>query len=185
MYTIKKTAGYSFVEVLVAIAILLVSIVGPLTIASTGLRNALFAREQNIAFFLAQEGLEAIIFLRENAGIKNIDNGTDTWDWVSDIPAACRKGAPCRVHLNNVSPSTRLTECDPISRCDLYLHPSGVYRYRHQVGGEETPFNRQVFLTEIGTNALRVRSVVTWHATAFGEAREVELETYLYDIYEN
>lgn len=191
MYTLKNTAGYSFVEVLVAIAILLVSIVGPLTIASTGLRNAQFAREQNIAFFLAQEGLEGVVFLRERAGIQNIDDSSrSTWDWVSNaatfsLPDACFAGSPCRLNLDNITPQTRFTECNPVSECDLYLQSTGEIRYSHSSAGEDTPFNRQIFFTEVGNNALRVRSVVSWHASAFSATREVELETYIYDIYGN
>lgn len=182
MYKKTHTAGYSFIEVLVAIAILLVSIVGPLTIASTGLRNALFARDQNTAFFLAQEGIESIVYMRESAGLANLANGSvDTWSWFSALPAGCRTGEPCAVNVSTMT----LSECDPVSECDLYLHDTGTVRYRYDASGEATPFRRSIYLSSIDSNTVLVRSVVEWQATAFASSQTVELETYLTNIYEN
>ena len=65
----KMNRGYSLVEVLVAISVLLIALVGPLTIASSGLKRANFAKEQTLAIFLAQEGMEAVVKLREDAAL--------------------------------------------------------------------------------------------------------------------
>ena len=163
-----------------AITILLVGLVGPLTIASTGLKNATFAREQNIAFFLAQEGMEGIIYLREEAGLAHVENDSDpTWDWVSDIPAACFSGSPCAIDVLTYS----ITECDPVSECDLSLHDTGTVRYRHGGGGETTPFRRMLYFENTDSSTLRVRSVVEWLASSYGTTEDVELETYVTDIY--
>lgn len=174
-----SSAGYSFVEVLVAIAILLISIMGPLTIASTGLQNAQFAREQNVAFFLAQEGIEGVVYLREKAGLDNFPSGTNTWSWVNALPAACRSGSPCRLDVENHT----LAECDPVSECDLRLHTSGSVRYRHDAGGEATPYNRTITVEPVNGYTVRVRSTVSWDSSAFSAERSVVLETYLTDIY--
>lgn len=179
MYRVKNTAGYSFVEVLVSIAILLVAIVGPLTIVATGLKNATFAREQSVAFFLAQEGLEGIIYLRETAALGQLPSGTNTWGWASSLPSACFSGSPCRIEIATHT----VSECSPVSECDLNLHSSGDVRYRHQAGGQDTIFSRKLYFTNVSGGGLRVRSVVEWHANAFGGTRSVELESYLYDVY--
>lgn len=180
-YTRNPISGYSFVEVLVAISILLVAIVGPLTIASNGLQNARFAREQNTALFLAQEGIESIYYLRENAGLQRLENESyDTWDWTSNIPSACFSGTPCRVDVTTHT----ISECDPASQCDLYLHDSGTIRYQHSSSGVSTPFRRMLYFEDIGSDALRVRSVVEWSTSAFSTTRDVELETHIYDIYD-
>lgn len=177
---LKKT-GYTFVEVLVAISILLISIVGPLTIASTGLKNAAFAREQNVAFFLAQEGIEGVVYLREYAGLQDLaGNPGGTWSWVSAIPAACRNGSPCRIEIDTHT----ITECDPVAECDLSLFETGTYRYRHGSGGADTSYSRKLYFTELSANVLEVRSIVEWEGQSIAE-EQVALRTYLYDIYEN
>lgn len=182
MIRAQKT-GYSFVEVLVAIAILLVGIVGPLTIASKGLKNATFAREQNVAFFLAQEGIEGVLYLREAAGLAHLaDGNAPTWDWVTnDLPSECFAGSPCKIDIDTHTVSV----CDPISECDLYLFDTGTIRYRYDATGEPTLYNRALYFTAVGGTAINVRSVVSWNASAFQADRSVELGTYIYDIYGN
>lgn len=56
----SKQSGFSLVETLVAITILLVVIIGPMTISSSAAKSTSFASEQVTAFFLAQEGAELI-----------------------------------------------------------------------------------------------------------------------------
>jgi prepilin-type N-terminal cleavage/methylation domain-containing protein len=47
--------GFTLVETLVAVTVLLLVIVGPMTVAQKGIQNAYFANEQVTAVFLAQE----------------------------------------------------------------------------------------------------------------------------------
>ncbi|MEX0917628.1 MAG: type II secretion system protein [Candidatus Paceibacterota bacterium] len=177
--------GYSFVEVLVAIAILLIGLVGPLTIAATGLKNATFAKEQNTAFFLAQEAIEGAIYLREQGGLQNLANdAVDPWAWVDSLPNECftgTSGTPCRY---NVSTRT-FTVCDPVSECALNLHSTGVARYLHDAGGEATPFTRRVYFMEQNAFTLTVTVKVDWQSNTFGSDKELTLGTYVTNIYGN
>jgi hypothetical protein len=66
------------VETLVAIAVLMIAVAGPLVIASKGLTAALYARDQMIASLLAQESMEKIKNLRYN-NIANIETGGRSW----------------------------------------------------------------------------------------------------------
>ena len=58
--------GFTLVETLVAISILMIAIVGPMTIAQNGLSSSIYAREQFIAQFLAQDALEYVRNVRDN-----------------------------------------------------------------------------------------------------------------------
>ena len=51
----KYKKGFSLIETMVAIAILLIAIVGPMTLASNSLVASAIAKDQFIASFLAQE----------------------------------------------------------------------------------------------------------------------------------
>lgn len=180
MYARTHTAGYSFVEVLVAIAILLISIVGPLTIASTGLKNATFAREQNIAAFLAQEGIEGVVYMREQHGLAHLDNDAiDPWDWVDDIPAECFSGTPCRFDVDTLV----IEACDPIGDCEIWIRDSGSFRYLHGHSGTQSPYSRYLYFTNMNAYTIQVRSVVEWYAGGFGETESVEMVAYLSNIY--
>lgn len=58
--------GFTLVETLVAIAVLLAVIVGPITLIAHGLFSASFSRNHLIASNLAQEGIELIRAVRDN-----------------------------------------------------------------------------------------------------------------------
>ena len=66
--------GFSLIESLIAIAVLLLAIIGPFTIATKGLIAANFARDQVTAFYLAQEAAELIRSKRDNNALSG-----DTW----------------------------------------------------------------------------------------------------------
>jgi len=64
---IKTNSGFTLIETLVAIAILLIGIIGPLYIFSTNLGAIRRASDETTAYYLAQDGLEAgIARLRQN-----------------------------------------------------------------------------------------------------------------------
>ena len=181
-YQLKTNFGYSLVEVLVAISVLLISIVGPLTIASKGLQNSTFAKQQNIAFFLAQEGLESIIKIREEGGVKAYAltgeaGGPTAWDDMAALDSFdCTADTPCGVDVDDFS----VFSCDDRT-CDIYLHDSGRARYRHSSsGGTATPYRREIVL-DVNDSRAYVESTVTWGET---EDKKVVLATYIYNIYE-
>lgn len=62
----KKQKAFTLIETLVAISILMISIAGPLTVASKGYTSALDARNQSVAIYLAQEGLEYLSYQKDN-----------------------------------------------------------------------------------------------------------------------
>lgn len=188
----QQSGGYSIVEVLVAVLVLVVSVAGPLTIAYKGLQSATLARQQNIAFFLAQEGIEAIMKKR-NDGVLAYEAGSapNTWSWTSEISANdCSANNACGVDLTGSATGDQwgLFECsDPPNSnwsCDLYF---GTYQsgpvYTHYETSSPTGFNRKIYLDSDGSDPyVHVVSEVTWQ-DAGGTDHQVRLETYLYDIY--
>jgi prepilin-type N-terminal cleavage/methylation domain-containing protein len=65
---IQNNKGFTLIETLVAITILMISIAGPLTIAQKSLTAATIAKDQVIASFLAQEMIEQIKNDRDRLG---------------------------------------------------------------------------------------------------------------------
>jgi prepilin-type N-terminal cleavage/methylation domain-containing protein len=61
----KFQRGFTLIETLIAVLILTIAIAGPLTIASKGLTGTLIAKDQITAFYLAQDAMEYIRFVRD------------------------------------------------------------------------------------------------------------------------
>lgn len=94
---IKKNNGFSLLETIVAISILMITIVGPLSLASKGIVFADYVKDEITGFYLAQESVEAI---------KNIidTNKKNNIDWLDGIKGVCMtgngdNGVPCRIDI--------------------------------------------------------------------------------------
>lgn len=193
------TAGFTLVETLVAISILLVVIIGPMTIAQKGIQNAYFARDQLTAVFLAQEAIEAVREIRDDTALGVYDDLVDpappapspgdTWTWYDnfvDDPQSrgsddCTNGVGCKF-----DPDSRLFgECgDDGNGCQLRVTSDGKYTY--DLLEPLSVYTRKVYIESVGLNAVKVRVKVEWSASTFGGiTRDVELETWLYDRYKH
>lgn len=197
--------GYSLVEVLVSISVLLIATVGPMAIATQGLKSSQFALEQNTAYFLAQEGIEAVFAIRNNYALADIDNGLGTsddisWDWVIENGELLNKNDdPCHpgFRLNNNGASCDLgvqvnggayNQVDLINcngsraeNCNLKLNQSADRAMYNHDDGEDTKFSRVVTITRETDYSIKVESKVTWLSNVFKSEQSVVETTYLYD----
>lgn len=179
------------VETLVAISILLIVIIGPMTIAQKGIQNAYFARDQLTAVFLAQEAIEAVREKRDDQALHvynqlvDEDSPSDfTWDWMSAIPTECTTSDGCKFDPGDDENFNRRTfKACGTDACKLQITDTGAYTY--DAGNNPSIFTRKVYIEDHG-NSAKVRVVVTWNATAFaGAERTVEFQTWLYDRYQH
>lgn len=198
----QTQSGFTLVETLVAITILLIVITGPLTITTSAARSTSFSSEQVVAFFLAQEGAEIMQKVREDASIGRIDspsNPTFAWSRImSEDDSGPNEGPYYRCFATNgcglelirnagtIVVSTQL-DCRANGRdCDLLIGPNDADKYTHIPGVGHVPsgFTRIIKLTTDPSNdAVRVESIVTWRTNSQRVEQEVKVETYLYNIY--
>ncbi|MDD5165699.1 MAG: prepilin-type N-terminal cleavage/methylation domain-containing protein [Candidatus Pacebacteria bacterium] len=164
-------SGFTLVETLVAIAILMVAIAGPLTVANKALTAALGSRNAMIATYLAQEGMESIKSIKDNnAAIlpANWLNGLNE----SSCTTACTTPDATQLFLGDdtavgIIPCTATTysECQMnVSNISDYYYPSiinvnGAYKV--------TPFVRYFFISPVtnpsnNPNERIVTVVVAW-----------------------
>jgi len=142
--------GFTLVESLVAISILLFAIVAPMTLASNGLQASRDARDQVVSFYLAQEAIDYIRSMRDTNALKGSN-------WLSGL-SACLNGT-CLVDVFNTA--TPIQDC---SNCDTSLRFNTARGYTHG-SGNATTLTRTVTMTEIVPNeAVRVRATVSWDA---------------------
>lgn len=170
------TRGFTLVETLVAITVLLLVIIGPMTIAQKGIQNAYFANEQITATMLAQEAIEAVRILRDQDALDAYDDtiGDDTGDWMpSNCSVACTFDAE----------EGGFDACSG-GVCEKLEIDEDTGKYVHN-GDVESQFTRSITVgSEVG-GGVPVTVDVTWNASTFGgTVRTVKLQTWVYDHYQ-
>src|SRR5579864_4923963 len=63
--------GFTLMETLVAVLLLSIAIAGPLTIASKGIQATTLAKDQDSAFYLAQDAIEYVRWARDTNTLGN------------------------------------------------------------------------------------------------------------------
>ncbi|MCR4274956.1 MAG: hypothetical protein NUW02_02825 [Candidatus Campbellbacteria bacterium] len=137
--TCYMNTGFTFVETIVAIAVLIVSVVAPLSLAAQGLRAARIARDQIVANYLAQEGVEFLRFKRDSGAI------TGTGDWLSVFPEGCFSPSSCTVDI----PQNTITKCEGVNEtvCPALQFDDATGKYGYENGWVDTKFTRTVSLS--------------------------------------
>ena len=113
--------GFTLIETLVAISLLTIAIVAPMSLTAQSLASAYYARDQITAFYLAQEAIEAIRSVRDG-NILKVSQG-DTVDLLDTIPAV--NGDPFTVDTRN----NAMALCDSTNGCPPLQTDGTFYGY--------------------------------------------------------
>lgn len=135
--------GFTIIETLVAITILMIAISGPLVVANKGTTGAITARDSMIASYLAQESMETIKNLRDN-------NIATAASWLNgfSVGSVCNAAnKPCDASaLDSPAILNNLTTPYP-----LVLVPNGYYSHNTATAGAvSTKFSRYFYLSAPG-----------------------------------
>lgn len=174
--------GFTLIETLVAISILVVATMGPITIAAQGLRSAFFAKEQLTAVYLAQEAIEYIRLARDRYALEY--QGANDGEWVDTLDASCQGVEGCGVDVREDT----FVDCALEGACQLSYdadaiagNDAGMYTY---ATGEDAPFTRRVRI-EGTSNETVVTVVVSWQSGLIGGEKTVTLQSYLFNQYDD
>lgn len=183
----KKSAknGFTLIEALVAIAILTMSIAGPMTAASTGLQNSTYARDQIVAFYIAQEGIEMIRSIRDSNALNNTS-------WLTGIAASCTNagGSGCGIDIRNKN----FIDCAGSggTACNIYYDSKGLIAggggvrgiYSHVSGGtQQTVYKRSIKIVSINAQESTIDATVTWISR--GVTKTITVQSRLFNQYDN
>lgn len=168
----KKIKGFTLIETLIAILLLTTAVAGPLTIAAKGLSAALVSRDQMIAFYLAQDAVEYVRFVRDS-------NKLGGAPWLTGLDA-CTGADGCYADPSSAAITACSGACPPINK-----NANGSEVYFTYSGGTQTPQNfvRTIRLAPPPTGEIteKVLTVtVSWRAQS-GVTRSVVVRENLFD----
>lgn len=167
---LTATRGFTLVETLVAVFILTVAIVSPMSIASQALSSARYAKEQVTAFYLAQEGIELARNIRDNNVLSVVTwNEGTLGSSASGSETFCYLVSGCEIEAKDLAVSSCIGSCDPLSIDTT----TGIYTYS-SVNTTPTAFTRTIKLQKLsGTSQpeIRVLSTVSWSNGSTGGDR--------------
>ena len=166
--------GFTLIETMVAISILTLSIAGPLFIAHRAIVAAGIARDHLTASYLAQEGIEYVRAMRDDAFLAAHQAGGEglssaAWDFFLSGGSAASI-AQCRATTCTLDPARpmgtgsglSLQSCSSAACSPLYL-ANGIYTQQSGiVGAVETPFTRTIQAVDISATDERIVSTVSW-----------------------
>lgn len=157
-----RTKGFTLIESLVAVTILTITVAALLFSASRAIITAQNARDQLIASYLAQEGIEYVRMGRDNEFLAvHTQSNASNLGWHnfltktnidSSAIGSCRAPKICILDpqtpdSNLQNPQTRLTQCagNDCSSKPLYFIDNGLYSlYTQQNSGTPTSFVRSI-----------------------------------------
>lgn len=143
------TPGFTLVEALVAVSIILVGVTAAFGTAQLGLSSTSAVRNRITATFLVQEALEGVKNIKDS-NLQKISLNNDTRNWlagISDGGTLCLRPNGCGYDVINDS----LTNCDAMNGCKIKIETqtNGDSFYRQMdAPGNDTGFIRKIVVEE-------------------------------------
>jgi len=167
LFALREQKGFSFIEALVAISILITSIAGPMTIAQQGLSAARISVDQITAFYLAQEAVEGIRHIRDT----NVLNGDS---WLTGLSLCI--DTSCTL---DITQSNEIEACESLGVCDPIRYHEQTNLYGYDGRWSDSKFTRDIRITQIVPNEIAIEVFVTWNAGVL--SRSVVIQESLFN----
>lgn len=186
----KNKYGFSLIETMIAVSILMIAIAGPLSLVQAGLFSSIRQRSQVTATYLAQEAFEYIKNMRDSNSYDQYVGGDKSWqmsvngaDELSDICG----GTGCYVDPHGgLSGSSNIKAISESTT--HYLNKvvllNGAFSYTYAEGGTPTTYKRIVKITPVSADGtvdeLKVTVTVEWKDNAIPREYIVRGNIYNY-----
>ena len=161
-----KKQGFTLIETMIAITVMLIAVVAPMSLAQDGVTAARLAQDQIVAFYLAQEGVELVRNMRDynklNASFAPNQLDGALADCVVDPLIPSERG--CYIDATQTQGDYFKTDRCSASGCPLIRSNDESYTYKVTADFEDTKYTREIKTWYIGsdTKEVRVEVTVTW-----------------------
>lgn len=150
--------GFTLIETMVAVSIVVIGLVSALTLITNSLFYVSNINDRLIAAYLTAEGLEIVKNIRDNNWIQGFQ-----WDH--------------RLNDRDYQASYDSTNLSPYRGDPLLLdNSSGLYNYS---SGADTPYIRKISIAHLSSYEIRVISTVTWQRR--GKTYSSSAENHLFN----
>jgi len=170
--------GFTLIETLIAVLVLMMAIAGPLTLAAKGLQATLIAKDQDTAFYLAQDAVEYVRWVRDTnklqvppkswlTGLDGTANGHTNSSGLGGLCTSANGTQSCLV--DSLKDTT--TSCNAAT-CSTAINYDTSNNYFNYVSGSASIFARTVNIktpvcdsggTICNSSEASVTVVVTWN----------------------
>lgn len=166
-YELRTVRGFTLIESLVAITLLMVAIVAPMALTSQSLRSAYYARDQITAFYLAQEAIEALRAIRDGQILQITQSANPSGlNIFGPIPL---NDDPFIVDAHKTDLAASIFSCSSSpynGTCPPLQTDTTLYGY--QSGWTDTNFTRTITAHTVGSgDEIHITVTVTWATGAF------------------
>lgn len=144
--------GFTLVETLIAVTILISAVVGPMIVVQKSLSSANFAKNQIISFHLAGEAIEYIRNKRDSNTLNGIS-------WTNGLTECIDK--KCAVDVVNDTMSQCSENCPNLQ----FDSENGFYGY--DSNWEGSIFNRVVEIKNVNEEELSILITIFWSSGVF------------------
>lgn len=185
----RKKRGFTIMETLVAISLLLLAITGPMVFSQNGLRGAFNSRDQITAFYLSQDAIEFIKNRRDH----NILQRVSSSNWLSGLDDCF-----VEVGVDGCSIDTTFSATGDVEQCltggsqigclgededgsdDVPLKIDTDGSYGHT--GDDSVFARTISIEEIvsGVEA-KITVTIRWQSHESLGVRQIKVVEYIYN----
>jgi Tfp pilus assembly protein PilV len=168
----SRHSGFTLIETLFSILIFSAALISLLAISSKGISATNEVKNETMAYYLAQEGLEVVRNIRDNNFLAIQSGGSGAWtDGFLNNPDCST--TPCHVVYTAGSVPTLAQNSGQLSN-EIYFN-AGQYA---NTGTEDTGFSRDITVAVgAGQDEYIITSTVNWQAKAI--KKTVTLQTFL------
>ena len=165
--------AFTLIETLVAITLLMMAVIAPMSLASQSLSSAYYARDEITASNLAQEAIEAVRDARDGQILQLAIDPSATVNIFGPIPV------DADFIIDTASNAVTLCNTYPGGVCPPIKTDGSLFGYT--TGWTNTAFTRTVHASYVpgSTDEMRVRSTVTWRTGSY-PARSTSIHENLY-----